>query len=268
MLSVIFICQCEKEPNPDRYLNYPYFEIIDTTFFHLLIMQGIDTDGDSLISYEEAEAVTYLNVGNTKFDMSPVYDIYDMTGIEAFINLEYLNCSQQQMESLDLSKNKLLRVLIVDGRENHYGKNHKGQYPLKNLNVTNCHLLQTLICCHNHLTELDLSTNYSLRKLNCRFNDLTYLNISNCLCLSYLECWWNELTSLNISNNTELDTLVCGANDFVTALDISQNTDLVFINIGGMQSLTQVCVWTIPFPPQGVEIYNEPNVYFTTDCSK
>jgi hypothetical protein len=42
------------------------------------------------------------------------------------------------------------------------------------------------------------------------------------------------------------------------------------LSIGGMPSLNQVCVWTLPFPPSGVDVYTDgsPNVYFTTDCKE
>jgi len=41
------------------------------------------------------------------------------------------------------------------------------------------------------------------------------------------------------------------------------------VYIKDMPSLYKVCVWEIPFPPDGVYIYatNSPNVYFTTDCN-
>jgi len=37
-----------------------------------------------------------------------------------------------------------------------------------------------------------------------------------------------------------------------------------------MPSLFKVCVWTTPFPPEGVDVdtTGSPNVYFTIDCSK
>jgi len=37
-----------------------------------------------------------------------------------------------------------------------------------------------------------------------------------------------------------------------------------------MSSLYKVCVWEMPFPPDGVSVdsTDSPNVYFTTDCSK
>jgi len=36
-----------------------------------------------------------------------------------------------------------------------------------------------------------------------------------------------------------------------------------------MPSLTEVCVWEMPFPPEDFLLYADgsPNVYFTTDCN-
>lgn len=84
-----------------------------------------------------------------------------------------------------------------------------------------------------------------------------------------LICGENPLASLDLSNNTALQELSCNGNQF-TSLDISNNTDIVELYIERMPTLNKVCVWTMPFPPDGIEIYTEgsPNVYFSTDCSK
>ena len=56
MLTVVLICQCEKdEPIPN-------VTIPDDNFLSALIELGIDTDGDGKISHAEAEAVTSLDV--------------------------------------------------------------------------------------------------------------------------------------------------------------------------------------------------------------
>jgi hypothetical protein len=35
-----------------------------------------------------------------------------------------------------------------------------------------------------------------------------------------------------------------------------------------MPALQQVCVWTMPFPPEGIEIdtTGSTNIYFSTEC--
>lgn len=76
-----------------------------------------------------------------------------------------------------------------------------------------------------------------------------------------------QITSLDVtdkgltdlSNNTELGT---------EEWYVSYN-QLNGIYLTDMPSLVEVCVWELPFPPEGVEVdtTGSPNVYFTTDCT-
>ena len=78
MLTVVLLSQCEKdEPNP-------IVTIPDNNFLSALIDLGVDANGDDIISPLEAEAIISLWVVGDS--------IADMTGIEAFVNLEILNC--------------------------------------------------------------------------------------------------------------------------------------------------------------------------------
>ena len=66
---------------------YPQDSIVsipDTAFLYTLIHKGVDTNGDSLISSAEAEKVTVLDFSN--------WNITDMTGIGAFVNMDSLIC--------------------------------------------------------------------------------------------------------------------------------------------------------------------------------
>jgi predicted GH43/DUF377 family glycosyl hydrolase len=87
----------------------PFVEIPDTAFLYALIDKGVDTDGDSLIHYKEAEEITYLDVSEK--------NISDMTGIEAFFNLDTLYCAQNQLTSLDVSGNRALKILNCDSNQ-------------------------------------------------------------------------------------------------------------------------------------------------------
>jgi hypothetical protein len=87
----------------------PYVEIPDTAFLYALIDVGVDNDDDSLIHYREAEEITYLDVSDK--------NISDLTGIEAFYNLDTLYCSQNQLTSLDISGNRALKVLNCDSNQ-------------------------------------------------------------------------------------------------------------------------------------------------------
>jgi hypothetical protein len=95
--------------------------------------------------------------------------------------------------------------------------------------------------------------------------------------LDTLACNWvalpkegiGKLKSLDVSNNKKLILLSCGNNP-LTKLDISNNTALKQIVFTHNYWLTEVCVWTMPFPPDGVSVNMNhcPDLYFTTDCSK
>ncbi len=110
---------------------------------------------------------------------------------------------------------------------------------------------------------------HNLEGLYCEENQLSSLDVSNNTALINLNCWNNQLTELNVSSNTVLEGLLCADNQ-LTNLDVSKNTALNWIHLIDMPSLIEVCVWTTPFPPEGVEldITGSPNVYFTTECSE
>ena len=238
---IVLLTQCEKEPG---HVNIP-----DNAFLNALIELGVDANGDWKISPAEAEIVLSLNVRRK--------NISDMTGIEAFVNLKILNCDYNEIGSLDISNNTALEALVCEVNQ------------LTTLDVSNNTALTDLDCRLNQLTSLDVSNNPALTELACSNNQLTSLDVSNNPALTGLGCFNNQLTSLDVSNNTALESLWCGENQ-LTSLDISKNTALGWLYLRDMPSLYEVCVWTMPFPPEDVEvdISGSPNVYFTTECSE
>lgn len=250
-LALILIsAQCEKEPDPID-LNGPV-NIPDQAFLDALIEEGVDINGDSIISYGEAEAINILQVyGN----------FTDMTGIEAFINLDTLFCDHNPISFLDVSKNSNLKVLNCYSCELQ-SLNVSGNSKLIELAAGNC-------CGNNNLTELDLSKCTNLEYLWLSRNSLSSLDLSNNTALKVLWCRENMLTKLDLSNNSNLIELYCCEN-LLTKLDLSKNSNLQHIFLRNMPSLFQVCGWTRQFPPEGVlvELEGSPNVYFTTVCTK
>ncbi|MCK4879922.1 MAG: hypothetical protein KAS82_04645 [Bacteroidales bacterium] len=196
-MLILLFTRCERNDPVD---------ITDNAFLTALIEQGVDTDGDGLISNIEAEAVTHLELYNK--------NISDLSGIERFINLVLMGCGNNALSRLD---------------------------------VSNSRFLQLLICGDNKLTTLDVSMNAALQ---------------------YLSCSSNQLTLLDLSNITRLHSLYCGDN-LLSSLDISNNTYMGWLDITNMPSLYEVCVWTLPFPPERMHVdrTGSPNVYFTTECS-
>ena len=189
--------------------NAQNVEIPDTAFLYALINEGVDTNGDSLISYTEAEVITYLQVDDE--------DISDMTGIESFINLDTLYCRWNELTSLDLSNCTALKTLDCMYNQ------------LISLDVSNNTILTELICYDNQLTSLDVSNCIALESLSCEYNQLSSLDVSNCGALRSLWCDWNQLTSLDVSNNTILTDLDCYDNQ-LTSLNVSGCTALQGLN--------------------------------------
>ena len=187
--------------------------IPDANFKAALIEEGVDSNADGEISYTEAEAVTSLDVTEK--------NISDLTGIEAFSNLESLECYSNQLLSLDVSNNTALEYLGCYDNQ------------LTSLNVSNNTVLEVLYCWRNQLTEMDVSNNTALLDLHCGGthhggggNQLTSLDVTNNIALKYLSCANNQLTSLDVSDNTALEQLSCDNNQ-LTSLDVSNNIALI-----------------------------------------
>jgi len=51
---------------------------------------------------------------------------------------------------------------------------------------------------------------------------------------------------------------------------VSGNFDLWNLFFQNMPTLTEVCVWELPFPPENILIgvTGSPNYYFTDECSQ
>ena len=112
--------------------------IPDANFEQRLISFGYDNILDGMVLTSAIDTVTELQVG--------YYGISDLTGIEDFTALTYLNCAHNNLTSLNISNNTAL---------------------------------DTLLCQINQLTSLDISQNTDLTDLHCNNNQLTSLDIRN-----------------------------------------------------------------------------------------
>ena len=141
--------------------NFP-----DTNFKNYLLSLAAGTDG--VLSEVEIGKIKEIDVRDK--------DICSLKGIELFTYLETLSCSNNQLTSLDVSKN------------------------------TN---LKELFCQYNNLTSLIIGDNEKLEYVWCNKNDLTSLDFSKCVKLKGLDCSNNKLTSLRIAKNTCSKYLEC-----------------------------------------------------------
>ena len=140
-------------------------------------------------------------------------EITSLKGIEYFDKLQKLDCTANQLTSLDLSKNTALTELQC--KENQ----------LTSLNVSNCTALISINCSKNQLTSLDVSKCTVLESLYCYENQLRSLDVSRCTALKSFSCSDNQLKSLDVSKCTALDSLSC-SNNQLKSIDVSRCTAL------------------------------------------
>ncbi len=145
--------------------------------FRQYVADNFDINGDGVLSATEIESITVISVNDK--------GISDLTGIEYFTVLKYLLCNNNQLISLDVSKNTAL------------------------LNLS---------CNSNQLTAIDVSSNTALTLLHCYDNELTTIDVSKNTALKGLYCGNNLLTSINLSKNRQLSSLICEDNTYVINL--------------------------------------------------
>lgn len=229
--------------------------IMDMRFLQRLIDEGVDTNGDGLISYAEAEAVIHLDVGIENNCLLTNEMIGDLTGIEAFVNLESLSVQGNLLTHMDISNLTQLEVLNCEVNI------------LNRLDVSKNTALEELNCRWNQISELDLTKNAELRRVNVGYNQLSTLDLSNnselthfscnsriteaqAYCASFRNTYTHRkpLSSLDLSTNTKLEFLFfCGRS--LKNMDISNNTALKSIFLIGTPEEFEVCTWWEGVPP-------------------
>tara|TARA_B100000809_G_C15035080_1_gene493462 strand:- start:37 stop:1179 length:1143 start_codon:yes stop_codon:yes gene_type:complete len=180
--------------------------IPDANFEQALIDLWIDSGPiDGSVPTANINTVSSLNLS--------AYGISDLTGIEDFTMLSYLDCGNNQLTSINLSQNTSLTYVNCMYNQ------------LTTIDVTQNVNLYHLVCIVNQLTSLDVSQNPVLYQLESGYNQLTTLDVTQNPALVALTCHDNQLTTLDVTQNPALTSLFCGYNQ-LTTLDVSQNTAL------------------------------------------
>ena len=157
-------------------------EIPDSNFEIYLesIGAGNGVTGDNKVSASAIQALTTLDVSGQS--------ITNLSGIEEFTALTNLNCSTNELTSLDVST--LVNLTDLDCSYNDIGE----LSVIKNLELVN------LNCSANQIAELNTLSNSKLENLNCEVNAIEYLDLVNNSRLTKLSCNDNALVGLNIKN--------------------------------------------------------------------
>lgn len=137
--------------------------------------------------------------------------------------LKNIYCNNNQLKSLDLSKNESLEFVNCEYNQ------------IEEIDLSKNVALIDFHATGNNLFQIDLTANTQLTSLSLYDNDFTALEVSANVNLQYLSCGSNELTSLDVSKNTNLTSLNCESNRMLT-LNVSANTQLEFLNCGDQRT--------------------------------
>ena len=174
-------------PMQSQYTNIP-----DPIFEQELITQGIDTNQviDHKVLTSQINTLTSLAID--------VSYIHSYIGLEAFINLEYLQL---------------------------------GGYGLFNtLNLSSLTNLKHFLLAACFVTNLDFSQNTNIERIEVANDYTNSINIDNCLQLTKLVIVCPQITSINLSNNINLKDFGSYSTQ-ITNFNISQNNLLEKLTI-------------------------------------
>ena len=157
---------------------------------------------DMYLTEEECRDVKYIKLR--------YFEVSDLSGIEFFTQLEYLNCRETKLTALDLRNNTALIELDCCYSE------------LTELDVSTCRDLVSFLCFNNQIEKLDVRDCVALKELSCGYNSLSHLDLRNNTKLTNLFCSYNVLMDLDLQNNIALERLGC-SNNSLSELDVSNN---------------------------------------------
>ncbi|HET8810656.1 MAG TPA: T9SS type A sorting domain-containing protein [Flavobacteriaceae bacterium] len=208
----------------------------------------IDINGDGEIQVSEAQAFTGNLHLTTPFPPPPSEIIYNATGIEAFININSLDLSHNNLTSfnitslvnlnhLNLGYNNLSSVDVSSLVNLEYLSLFQNQ--LTAVDVSNLVNLETLELRSNQFTSVDVSNLVNLEALFLGVNQLTSLNVSTLVNMKNLRVGANQLTSIDVSNLVNLESLILNSNN-LTSVDVSNNPNLVRLELSNNFNLAYI----------------------------
>lgn len=134
--------------------------------------------------------------------------------------LRELDCSKNELTKLDVDVTHKPNLVRVECQNNQ----------LTSLILGENKMLRKLNCANNQLTQLNLNNMISLTELNCANNQLTVLDVSSSPNLTTLWLKNNQLTSLNLDNNPNLNFTYTDVyhSDFNNVYTVTLNPDRTF----------------------------------------
>jgi hypothetical protein len=187
---------------------------------------SIDVNNNGEIEENEAAQIKFLNISWSS--------ISNLTGIEYFINLNYLGCSFNQLSSININNLLYLDYLYIDNNQI-INLNLNSNINIKwincsnnlitNLSFQNLILLNTVIASNNQISNLNFNNLPNISQLLLNNNLLTNIDVSLFPSLNNLDVSYNQLINLDCNNNNNLNELHCNNNQLVSLKLKNGNTD-------------------------------------------
>lgn len=260
-------------------IDEPYLE---GSFWYVDNHSRIDLNLDGEIQVSEAQQIKWLEIRNA--------DIQDLTGIEFFTNLEYLDLYNNLIVDLDVNSLTSLKVLYcnynlltsLNVTDNNNLLDLRCQAnELTNINLVGLENLEILLCNSNQLISLDVSSLSNLKVLDCNLNQLSTMDFSDLFFIEEIKCQnnflqsldfsdlsnlrvlycnFNQLTSLNVDNCLSLQLLRCDQNQ-LQSVDVSTCLNLSSIDCSGNQ-LDYLNIKNSNSNPMELYFYNNSNIQY------
>ncbi|KIA97787.1 hypothetical protein OA93_12460 [Flavobacterium sp. KMS] len=222
-----------KDSSANYSSNCEYSTAIpDPKFEDKLISLGIDSgEKDGKVATVNISGIVKINLDSS--------EIKNLTGIQDFVSLKTLSLRNNQLTTLDISKNNdlisldasLNQLTSIDISKNTNLRSLDASLnKITSIDVSKNTKLESLIITNNEFTDLNISKNTNLTALYINYNKISTIDISKNTLLTSLYAVSNKLESLNLSNNKFLAVLDVASNQ-ISSLDVSQNTLLQVIKI-------------------------------------
>ncbi len=218
------------------FFSHPLFSQFSDYNLQQAVYEQADMNNDFELDEQEYQNLTFLNISNR--------NIYNLDGLEAFPNLEYLYCTNNNLTSINISKLKSIKDLNC--------ANNQISSLILNKNITH------LDCSGNLLTQINL--NSEMYSLNCANNSIENIDVTNCLSLSSFNCSSNKLAHLDITKNSFLYSMDCSGNSNLLSICVSSiSTANAKFTKDISSSWSDQCLW-IPDPNFRNALINTPGL--------
>jgi hypothetical protein len=165
----------------------------------------LDANGDGQVQYSEAANISFLNI--------PQSGIADLTGLEAFPNVGWLNVGYNaQLTAIPTTALPLLYDLSAT------------HCNIAALDFSNNPLLTSVGLEYNNLSSLDFSASPLMSNITCQNNHLTTLDLTGLTNLLYLTASDNEITSLNTEDLQSIISFNVAANNLTSLSTVGMGT--------------------------------------------